>query len=210
MSDSRVVGDKLMIEVGKAEEGSHILDFGRGWPGSNAIKFDRVHGKLTRFHDHSEVLDFRDVKLAFFKFQIEVELSHPLEDMVDLLGVGCWVWRGDEEVIHIDNQLSFSDHVSERVIHESLEYSGGVTQTKEHDCWFEKSFVCDKSHLPLMTIFDVDIVVPLLNIEFSEVASIFQLVHEVRDERERIGIMGGMFVKVMVVLAGVEFTVFFS
>ena len=64
-SYSGVVGDKPMIEIGKAEEGSYILDFGRGWPGSNTIKFHWVHDKLTGFHDHSEVLNLRDIKLTF-------------------------------------------------------------------------------------------------------------------------------------------------
>ena len=58
VNDIGVVGYKLTIEIGKAEEGSYILDFGGGWPGSNAIKFDQVHGKLTGFHDHSEVFNF--------------------------------------------------------------------------------------------------------------------------------------------------------
>ena len=38
--------------------------------------------------------------------------------------------------------------------------------------------------------------------------SVFQLVHEVGNEREGVGVAGGVFVEVVVVLAGVEFTVF--
>ena len=67
MGDGGVIGNELTVEIGKAKEGSYILDFSRGWPGSNAIKFDRVHGELTRFYDHSEVFDFRDIELAFLK-----------------------------------------------------------------------------------------------------------------------------------------------
>ena len=63
-----VVGDELTIEVSETKEGSYILDFGRGWPGGNSIKLDQVHGKLTRFHNHSKVFNLRDIKLAFFKF----------------------------------------------------------------------------------------------------------------------------------------------
>ena len=37
VSDGRVVGDKLTIEVGKAKEGMYFLDFGWSRPGSNAI-----------------------------------------------------------------------------------------------------------------------------------------------------------------------------
>ena len=36
---------------------------------------------------------------------------------------------------------------------------------------------------------------------------IFQLIHKVRDEREGVSIAGGVFVEILVVLAGAEFTV---
>ena len=66
----------------------------------------------------------------------------------------------------------------------------------------------DEGHFPLVTIFDMDIVVSPMNVKLGEVVNIFQLVHEVRDERERIGITGGMFIEVVVILARAEFPVF--
>ena len=65
--DGGVVGNEPTVEVGKAKERSYIFDFGWGRPGSNAVEFDRVHGELTGFHDHSKVFNFWDVKLAFFE-----------------------------------------------------------------------------------------------------------------------------------------------
>ena len=56
-----------MVEVGKAKERMHFLDFGEGWPDSNAIKFDQVHNELIRFHNHSKIFDLRDIELAFLK-----------------------------------------------------------------------------------------------------------------------------------------------
>ena len=67
MSDSRVVRDKLVVEVGKAKERSYILDFSGGWSSGNSIEFDWVHDKLTGFHNHPEVFNLKDVKLAFFE-----------------------------------------------------------------------------------------------------------------------------------------------
>ena len=46
------------------------------------------------------------------------------------------------------------------IIHEPLEYGRGVGKTKEHDSRFEEAFVGDKGGLPLVTIFDVNIVIP--------------------------------------------------
>ena len=56
-----------MIEVSKAKEGLYILDFSKCGPGSNAIKFDGVHGELSWSYDHSEVFNLRDVELALLE-----------------------------------------------------------------------------------------------------------------------------------------------
>ena len=138
--------------------------------------------------------------MTLFKLEIEVKLSHMLEDTVSSFGIGLWIWEGKEEVVYIDNKPSFGNHVSEGVVHESLEYGGGVVKAKEHDCQFEESFVCDEGCLPLMAIFNADIIVPPLNIEFGEMMSIFQLVYEVRYEREGVSIAGGVFVEIPIVL----------
>ena len=122
--------------------------------------------------------------------------------------VSLGVWESDEEVIHIDDEPSFSNHVSKRAVHELMEHGRGVTKTKEYNSGFEDSFVGDEGHLPLVAIFDMDIVVPSADVKLGEVASVFQLVHEIGDERKGVGIVGGVFIEVVVVLAGVEFTIF--
>ena len=74
----------------------------------------------------------------------------------------------DEEVVHIDDKPPFRDRVMERVIHEPLEGSGCVSQTKEHNHGFKQPFMGDEGCLPLVTILDLYIVVPPLNIKFGE------------------------------------------
>ena len=50
----------------------------------------------------------------------------------------CGLIKGEyEEIIHVDDKPSFSNHISEEVIHEVLEYGGGVVETKEHDSGFK-------------------------------------------------------------------------
>ena len=66
----------------------------------------------------------------------------------------------------------------------------------------------DEGRLPLVAVFDVDVVVSPTNVKLSEVASIFQLVHEVRDEGKGVGVVSGVFIKISVVLTGMEFAVF--
>ena len=145
--------------------------------------------------------------MALFKFQMEVKLSHTLKDVESSFSMGVWVGRGDEEVIHVDDEPPFSDHISEGIIYESLECSRGVIKAKEHDSGFKESFVGDEGCLPLVTVFNVDIVIPPLNVELSEVACVFQLIYKVGDEGERIDVVSGMFIEVMVVLTGVEFAI---
>ena len=127
---------------------------------------------------------------------MKVELNHALENATDLFGVGYEVGGSDEEIIHIDDKPPFSDHVSEQVIHELLECSRGIKKAKEHDGRFKESFVYDKSHLPLVAIFDADIVVPSVNIKFGKMTSVFQLVNKVGDERRGVFIMGSVFIKI--------------
>ena len=64
--------------------------------------------------------------MTFLKFQVKVEFSHTLEDMAGSFSMGLGVRGCNEEVIHVDDEPSFSDHVPEGVIHESLECDGGV------------------------------------------------------------------------------------
>ena len=60
-----------------------------------------------------------------------------MEDSFGAFSVEVMVGGGDEEIIHVDNEPSFSNHVSERVVHESLKGGGGVAQAEEHYSGFE-------------------------------------------------------------------------
>jgi hypothetical protein len=108
----------------------------------------------------------------------------------------------DEKVIHIDDEPSFSDHVSKGVIHESLKSCGGVGKSEEHYRGLEETFVGNKGGLPLVSVFDSDIVISPLDIELSERLGISEFVDEVGNEREGIGIVNSVFVDIPVVLAG--------
>src|SRR5882762_2644056 len=54
---------------------------------------------------------------------------------------------------------------------------------------------------------DTNVVVSPMNVELGEVAGIMQLVNEVRDERERSGILGSDIIKMAIVLYRVEFAI---
>ena len=90
---------------------------------------------------------------------MELQLSHALEDASGAFTMGFFVQGENEKIVHVDDEPSFSDYVPEGVIHELLECGWRVGKPEEHDCWFKKPFMGDKGSFPLVTIFDVDVVV---------------------------------------------------
>ena len=103
---------------------------------------------------------------------MEVKFGHALENAFRAFFMEGSVGGIDEEVIHVDNEPSFGDHIAEGVIHESLEGCGGIGESEEHHRGFEKSFVSDEGRLPLVAILDSHVVVPPVDVEFSENLSI--------------------------------------
>ena len=127
-----------------------------------------------------------------------------MEDAFGAFTVGFFVRGENKEVVHINDEPSFSDHVTERVVHESLERGGGVGKPEEHYRWFEEAFMCNKSGLPLVTVLDADIVIPPADVKLSKQFGIFEFVDKVGDEGEWVGVAGGMFIQVSVILTGAE------
>ena len=62
----------------------------------------------------------------------------------------------------------------------------------------------DEGGFPLVAISDADIVIPLLDIKFSEEFGVFELVDEVGDKGKGVCITNSVFIQVMILLAGVE------
>ena len=65
----------------------------------------------------------------------------------------------------------------------------------------------DEGCFPLISILDVDIVVLPSDVKLGEVFCILEFIDKVGDEGERIGISDGMFIRVVVILAGMEFPI---
>jgi hypothetical protein len=110
----------------------------------------------------------------------------------------------DEDVIHVYNHPSFPDVFLENRIHHSLEGGGGVGETKKHYRRFEKTFISDEGGLPLVSIFDSDVIVSPSYVYFGEIFCSFEFIEEVGDSGKRVGVADRGFVELSVVLAGAE------
>ena len=87
--------------------------------------------------------------------------------------------RVDEEVVHVDDEPSFCNHIPERVGHELLESGGGVGHAEEHNHGFVESPVGNESGFPLVSILDLDVVISPLYVKLGEDLGIFEFVDEV-------------------------------
>ena len=72
--------------------------------------------------------------------------------------------------------------VLEYVIHHSLEGGWAVCETEEHYQRFEQSSIGPKGTFPLVTLVNVNVVVPPVNIQLGEVLGPMELINEFRDE----------------------------
>src|SRR5882724_7494421 len=78
----------------------------------------------------------------------------------------------DEDVVHIDGHYSLVDEFFENVVHHCLECGGTVCEAEEHDQRFKKASVRPKGGLPLVSFFDLNVVVSPVNIQLSELLSL--------------------------------------
>ena len=60
-----------------------------------------------------------------------------MQYLTSSLDMGDLIRGEDEEIIHVNDEPSFSDHVLEGVIYEMLKCDGRVVETEEHDSRFK-------------------------------------------------------------------------
>ena len=108
---------------------------------------------------------------------------------------------GEEHVVHIDNHDSFFDHIFENFVHHGLECGRRITHAEEHYCWFKQSSVHFEGGFPFISFLDPYVVISPSDVQFGEILSVFDLVHQFRDQWKEIGILYGPFVQISIILA---------
>ena len=117
--------------------------------------------------------------------------------------------RVDKEVVHVDDEPSFCNHIPEGVGHELLEGGERIGHAEEHDGGFIKSSVGDEGGFPLVAFLDSDIVISPSYIKLVEDLGVFKFVNEVRNQGEGVCISNSMAIEILVVLARSEASILF-
>src|SRR5713226_2270273 len=112
------------------------------------------------------------------------------------------------QVVHVHGQPSLRDFSMEDHVHHHLEGSGGVSQPKEHHCWFEESFGGKERCLPFVAFFNADVVVSPSYVKFGEEGAAGEAVDGLRYKRGYITVLLGPTVNRAIVLDWAELAVF--
>ena len=114
------------------------------------------------------------------------------------------------QVVHIDLEPSFCDHIGENMVHERLKSRRGVTEPKEHYGGFKEAERSDERCFPLVFLLDANVVVAPMNIKLGEQCRVLHIVDQLRDEGERIPVANSVGVKISVVLAWSQGSILFG
>ena len=107
----------------------------------------------------------------------------------------------DEDVVHVDNDMSLVNEVLEDGIHHSLERSRGIGESEEHERRFKAALICSEGGFPFVSFFDSKIIITPPKVHFGEVFRTSEFVDEFGDEGKEIVILTGMRVKILIILA---------
>jgi len=97
---------------------------------------------------------------------VQVILVKAFQDASDMNMMVFQGVREYEDVIEVDHYENVS-HVSEDVVHEGLECSGGIGKSHWHDQELKGAIEHLESCLPLMARYDANIVVASTEVEFG-------------------------------------------
>ncbi len=81
----------------------------------------------------------------------------------------------NEDVVHVAYSLTVVDELMEYVIHYCLECHRGVAQSEEHDSWFKQALVSSECSFPLITLLNLHIVEPPMEVKYGEELGIMEV-----------------------------------
>jgi hypothetical protein len=149
-SDSRIILNKLVIEVSKSQEWLDIFDFARFWPISYSFDFGRIHSDSSGSYQESQVFYGSPVEFALLSFGVKLMTLKASQNFADLLLMRFQVIGVDQDVIEVDDDANIHQ-IGEDVIHELLESGWGIAKTKRHNQVFEGAEPHVEGSLPFIS-----------------------------------------------------------
>ena len=108
--------------------------------------------------------------------------------------------RKDEDIIQVDDYVSFVQEVTEDLIHETLEGSRRIAETEGHGGWLEETPVGAEGCLPLVSFLDPDVIVAPAYVQLGEEPGVLCLIDELLDKRKGIFVLDGPFIELSIIL----------
>src|SRR6202453_1446403 len=167
----------------------------------NTFNLLRIHSNAFFRDDEAKEFYFFLFEKAFLRFKEEIVFPQLFQHFIDDLSVFLEILSEDEDIIHVDDNVSLVNEVLQDGVHHSLERSGGIGESEEHDCQFKAASICSEGGFPFVSFFDSKIVITPPKIHFGEVFQTSEFVNEFRDEGKGIIILNSMRVKILIILA---------
>ena len=106
----------------------------------------------------------------------------------------------DEEVVHVNDKDRAVDEIMEQMIHHGLEDGGAVGHAIEHDSRFEGTAMSSKGGFPAILFKNLEVVITIMEVQFGEKLGTLEMVYEVGDEGERVGVVDCLCIDIAIVL----------
>ena len=74
----------------------------------------------------------------------------------------------NEDVVHIDGDVTFIDQFSEDEVHHRLKGGRCVREAEKHHHGFKKASIGFESCLPLVTVANADVIIPPMDIQLCK------------------------------------------
>ena len=88
----------------------------------------------------------------------------------------------EENIVEIDNEMTFIDKVRKDGIHKGLKGCWCVTKAEGHDEWFKEAERTFEGCFPFVTFSNTDVVVTPADVKLCEVARALEFIDEFGDK----------------------------
>ena len=121
--------------------------------------------------NHAKILNNVFLEETLLGFRIQVIGSKSFQHFSHNLSMLSLVITEDENIVQVHNDLAVLYKITKDGVHHGLKGCRSVAKAKVHAIRLEQTTLCDKRCLPLVTLFNADVIVPPPKVELREYGS---------------------------------------